>query len=160
MTPTPPSGEPFELHSGHNHAAVAAVGGGLRTYPVGGADLLDGYAAGAMADGARGQTLAPWPNRVRDGKWSWQGQDLQLHLTEPAAHNAIHGLVRWVPWSATARSADQVTLEVTSYPQPGSPWPLPIEHRYSLADDGLTVTAPSPTSAPLRRRSPMAATPT
>src|SRR4051795_10072794 len=120
----PPSGEQHEISAGDHRAVVVAVGGGVRSYTVAGRDVLDGYAAERMADGARGQTLAPWPNRVRDGKWSWQGQDLQLHLTEPGQHNAIHGLVRWVPWTATARSAEQVTLEVTSYPQPGYPWPL------------------------------------
>ena len=40
-----------------------------------------------------------WPNRVRDGRYRFDGQDLQLGLTEAAKGNAIHGLVRWVGWA-------------------------------------------------------------
>ena len=63
------------------------------------APVLDGYDADAMCDGARCQTLVPWPNRVQDGTWTWEGRARQLALTEPEQHNAIHGLVRWLPWS-------------------------------------------------------------
>jgi aldose 1-epimerase len=137
----PPSGEQYEISAGTHRAVVVAVGGGLRSYTVDGQDVLDGYAVERMADGARGQTLAPWPNRVKDGKWTWQGSEQQLALTEPAQHNAIHGLVRWEPWSLVDRSAAEVTLEVTTYPQPGYPWPLRYRNTISVdATDGVTVT--------------------
>ncbi len=41
-----------------------------------------------------GIVLVPWPNRVEDGRWTLDGQPQQLDLTEPARHNAIHGLLR------------------------------------------------------------------
>lgn len=134
-----PSGEQIELRHGDQTAVVVTVGGGIRSYRDGGGDLLDGYDAGAMADGARGQTLIPWPNRVRDGKWEWQGKKLQLALTEPEQHNAIHGLARWLGWSVADRSANSVTVRCATWPQPGYPWPLEISVRYQLGDDGLTV---------------------
>ena len=52
-----------------------------------------------MASGGRGQLLVPWPNRIRDGAYSFGGRSLQLPLTEPSRHNASHGLVRWVAWT-------------------------------------------------------------
>ena len=137
----PPSGEQHEISAGDHRAVVVAVGGGVRSYTVGGRDVVDGYAAERMADGARGQTLAPWPNRVKDGVWSWRGEKQQLALTEPAQHNAIHGLVRWLGWSLVDRSDSEVTLAVTSYPQPGYQWPVRVQITYALdAADGLTVT--------------------
>ncbi|HET7529760.1 MAG TPA: aldose 1-epimerase family protein [Mycobacteriales bacterium] len=140
--PVPPSGEQHEISAGAHHAVVVAVGGGLRTYTYEGRDILDGYGVDVMADGARGQTLAPWPNRVKDGTWTWQGRQQQLALTEPAQHNAIHGLVRWLGWSLVERSEAEVTLEATSYPQTGYPWPVRVRNTYRLAEtDGLTVTA-------------------
>ncbi len=45
-----------------------------------------------------GQVLAPWPNRIRDGRYTFGGEVHQLALTEPARHNAIHGLVNWERW--------------------------------------------------------------
>ena len=134
-----PSGEQLEIAYDDQRAIVVTVGGGLRTYDVGGGPVLDGYAEDAMADGARGQTLVPWPNRVKDGVWTWQGDKQQLALTEPEQHNAIHGLVRWMPWHVLEHTATSVSVGCASYPQPGYPWPIDVRVTYSLADDGLTV---------------------
>ena len=38
-----PSGRQIELVAGDQRAVVVEVGGGLRTYSVGGAELVDGY---------------------------------------------------------------------------------------------------------------------
>lgn len=141
MTPAsvPPSGDQHQISFGDQHAVVVCVGGGLRSYDVGGAPVLDGYAVDAMADGARAQTLVPWPNRVQDGVWTWQGEQLQLAITEPEQHNAIHGLVRWAPWRLVEQSAATVSVACTSYPQPGYPWPLRVRNDFALDDGGLTV---------------------
>ena len=137
----PPSGEQHEISAGGHRAVVVSVGGGLRSYAVDGRAVVDGYDADRMADGARGQTLAPWPNRVKDGVWTWKGEKQQLSLTEPAQHNAIHGLVRWLGWALVDRSDSEVTLAVTSYPQPGFPWPVRVGITYALDESsGLTVT--------------------
>ena len=44
--------------------------------------------------GGAGQHLMPWPNRIRDGRYRFDGADMQLSLSEPDRHNAMHGLVR------------------------------------------------------------------
>ena len=137
--PLPPSGDQHEISFGDQRAVVVSVGGGLRTYDVGDRAVLDGYALDRPADGARAQTLVPWPNRVQDGRWRWEGADLQLALTEPEQHNAIHGLVRWMPWHVVDQFAAGVTLACTSYPQPGYPWPLRVSNEFRLGEDGLTV---------------------
>lgn len=135
----PPSGQQIRLQHGEQSAVVVTVGAGIRSYRVAGRDVVDGYDETAMADGARGQTLIPWPNRVKDGQWSWQGKQLQLALSEPEQHNAIHGLVRWLGWSIAERRADHVTLACTSWSQQGYPWSLDVSVGYSLNDSGLVV---------------------
>jgi aldose 1-epimerase len=134
-----PSGAQFEIRYGEQRAVVVAVGGGIRTYSVGDGAVLDGYDVDSACDGARGHTLVPWPNRVKDGRWSWRGADQQLALTEPEQHNAIHGLVRWVPWSALDHGESSVTVACTSYPQPGYPWTIDVRNTWSLHEDGLSV---------------------
>jgi aldose 1-epimerase len=134
-----PSGEQFEIRHGDQRAVVVEVGGGLRTYSVGDHAVLDGYDIAAPCDGARCQTLVPWPNRVQDGKWTWRGVDQQLALTEPEQHNAIHGLVRWMPWTVVQRSESAITVACTSHPQPGYPWTIEVGNSWSLGDDGLAV---------------------
>lgn len=137
--PLPPSGQQFEIACGGQRATVVEVGGALREYTVGGRPVLDGYPVGEMCNGARGQTLIPWPNRLRDGRYSWQGEPLQLPLTEPPKGNAIHGLVRWAAWSAPDRGDDHVRMTHTLHPQPGYPFALALAIDYRLDAAGLTV---------------------
>src|SRR5579884_2991955 len=94
----PPSGTQHLLRCGAQQVTVVAVGGGIRAYVDGEHEVLDGYPEHAMADGGRGQLLVPWPNRVRDGRYTWQGSSMQLSLTEPDKRHAIHGLARWMTW--------------------------------------------------------------
>jgi aldose 1-epimerase len=137
--PVNPSGSQFELRCGDQRAVVVEVGGALRSYVAAGHELLDGYRAQERCTAARGQSLIPWPNRLRDGRYSFEGEEHQLPLTEPAKHNAIHGLVRWANWSAASRAEDRVTMAYLLHPQSGWPFALSLEIEYRLADNGLTV---------------------
>jgi aldose 1-epimerase len=139
MGSTHPSGEQHEISHGGQRAVVTQVGASLRSYHVGDRAVIDGYDVDAMADGARGQVLAPWPNRVRDGVWQWNGDKQQLALTEPEKHNAIHGLARWLGWQVADRDTSSVRLRVTTWPQPGYPWPIEVTTVHALDDAGLSV---------------------
>lgn len=148
--PTSPTGAQYELRRGGQYAVVTEVGATLRRYDVDGRQVVDGFGPDERPDGGRGQVLAPWPNRVRDGRYSFAGQEHQLALSEVAKHNAIHGLVRWAGWTETGRSTDAVTLTTTVWPQPGYPFLVRLDAAYALTDDGLavTVTAHNDGSAP------------
>jgi len=135
----PPTGEQFEISHGIHHAVVVEVGGGLRRYAVDGRDVLDGYAVDEEASSGRGQVLAPWPNRIEDGSYEFDGHSQQLPLTEPERSNAIHGLVRWCAWTLGARDADRVVMEHVIHPQPGYPFTVSLRVEYALSDTGLSV---------------------
>ena len=124
-----PFGRQVELAYADQRAVVVEVGGGLRDYRVGSRALLDGYGPDERCTGARGQTLIPWPNRIRDGRYEFAGQTLQLPLTEPQAGNAIHGLTRWVAWTVLEHSAARAVLGHRLYPQPGLPVPAGLPGR-------------------------------
>ena len=136
-----PSGEQIEIRTGDQRAVVVEVGAGLRSYAVGDREVLDGYGADEMASAGRGQVLMPWPNRIADGAYEFAGGRHQLALTEPEAGNAIHGLVRWVSWSAADRDGESVVLEHTLHPQPGYPFSLALRIEYALSEEGLRVTS-------------------
>lgn len=139
MTPTA-SGAQWRIRHGAQTAVVVELGGALRLYEAGGRPVLDGFAAHEPITGGRGQLLAPWPNRVADGRYRFHGEDLQLPLTEPENDNAIHGLLRWVPWRLLARSEDAVTVGTTLFPQPGYPHRLDVAAAYRLGPAGLETT--------------------
>jgi len=135
----PPSGAQFPIAWGDQEATVVEVGGGLRTYTAAGEPVLEGYEVDEMASGGRGQLVLPWPNRVGDGRYTFQGAELQLALTEPSRHNASHGLVRWTNWTAAAHEPDRVIMELTLHPQPGYPFTLGLSVEYRLDVAGLSV---------------------
>jgi aldose 1-epimerase len=134
-----PSGEQFEIAHGDQRACAVEVGAGLRTYTVGRREVLDGYDVLSMCRSGRGQLLAPWPNRITGGTYTFDGQELQLPLTEAAAGNAIHGLVRFMSWRAVEREDDRVRLELLLRPQPGYPFALLLHNEVRLDDGGLEV---------------------
>jgi aldose 1-epimerase len=133
-------GSEIELRLDHQVVTIVEVGGGLRAYAAHGRPVLDGYDPGVLCSGSRGQVLAPWPNRLRDGMYTFAEQNNQLALTEPARHNAIHGLVQWVSWTVTDRDDGRATLSYLLRPQPGWPFTLQLETTYRLSSDGLRVT--------------------
>ncbi|NIL55936.1 aldose 1-epimerase family protein [Salinispora arenicola] len=132
-----PSGAQWTIAAAGHEAVVVEVGGGLRTYRVEGVDQLDGYASDELCPDSAGQVLAPWPNRIRDGRYHFGGRDLQLSISDPAHDAAFHGLVNWVPWRLLERSTDAVTLGYELAPTPGYPWSLRLRSRWCVGADGL-----------------------
>jgi aldose 1-epimerase len=134
-----PSGRQFQIELGDQRVVVVEVGGGLRSYSVGGVDVLDGYAADGMCTSGRGQVLIPWPNRIEDGRYDFDGASHSLPLNEVPNRNAIHGLVRWAAWTAAEHEPHRVLVAHVVHPQPGYPFSLSLSIDYSLTDAGLTV---------------------
>jgi aldose 1-epimerase len=139
-----PTGEQFELTlegSGRRaRAIITEVAAGLRVLEVDGVEIVDAHPVETVPPYGAGIVLAPWPNRIRDGRWSLDGEPQQLDITEPEKDNAIHGLLRTRPYRVAQRAAHAMTLEATVYPQHGYPFLVDTSVRYELLPGGLTVT--------------------
>jgi len=131
------SGTQWSIEADGAHAVVVEVGGMLRAYSTGDVQVLDGFDTDELSPASAGQILAPWPNRIRDGRYTFEGQAYQLSLTEPDRHNAIHGLANWARWSLAEKSADAVTLQFELPAQIGYPWWLTLRTRWQVSADGL-----------------------
>jgi aldose 1-epimerase len=144
VTPAPnsvlPSGEQIDIRRDGHHAVIVEVSGGLRSYDVGGRSLVDGYAADEMCTGARGQLLVPWPNRLRDGRYDFDGETYQVPLSEPERLNAIHGFLRWEHWHVVHRADDRVVMDHTLHPRAGYPFTLHVAAEYRLDAGGLVCS--------------------
>jgi aldose 1-epimerase len=134
-----PSGKQFPLEHGDQRAVVVEVGGGLRSFSVGERELIDGYGIDERCTGARGLPLVPWPNRIADGVYSFDGVEYQLPLTEPDQKNAIHGLLRWRNWECREHSPNHVVVGTVLRPMMGYPFTLDVRVAYTLDDQGLSV---------------------
>lgn len=141
MSGTPPSGRQYRIMAGDHEAVVTQVGAGLRECTLDGRPVLDGYAEGERAPDGRGQVLAPFPNRIADGRYTFGGRTCQVAMDEPERGNAIHGMVRWLDWTEVSFTEHDVVLACVLRPQPGYAWELSLQVGYHLSADGLTVAS-------------------
>lgn len=149
---TPISGTHFGLSAGDYHATIASVGATLRTLEHKGRPLVVPFEADEVRPAFRGATLAPWPNRVVDGTYTFAGTEQQLPLTEPNRGHALHGLAAWLDFAAVDRSGSSATFAATIEAQAGYPHRVEVSVTFSLDEGGLhtavTATNTGPTAAP------------
>ncbi len=150
MARTPASGIQHSIRAGDYEAVVAGVGASLRSLTFGGRDLVVPFEADEVRPAFRGATLAPWPNRVVDGRYVFGGVEHELALTEPKRGHALHGLAAWLDFTVADKGPSHVTLVAVVEPQAGYPWRVTVETTYSLRAEGLTqtVTATNESAAP------------
>ena len=134
------TGQQTTLTHGDQRATIAALGAALREYTVAGRDVVLPFDADELPAAYHGMVLAPWPNRLRDGQYTFEDVDLQVPVSEPARGTALHGLVCWVEWRVASVSETAVTLTLDLASSPGYPFRLALATTYELGEDGLTIT--------------------
>ena len=92
MSVIAPSGEQIEIEHGDQRAVVTGVGAGLRAYSVGGRDVVNGYGVDEMATAGRGQVLIPWPNRLQDGQYEFEGRGISSRSPSPSTQTRFTAL--------------------------------------------------------------------
>lgn len=135
-----PSGAQHTIGHGQEEVVVTEIGATLRSYNVAGTPVIDGFAVDEMCPSARGQVLAPWPNRLGDGAYEFAGRRGRVPLDEPSRGNAIHGLMRFLPWAVVSHAQNVLTMACTLNPSPAYPWRIEVEIEYRLGREGLVVT--------------------
>ncbi|MBV9125944.1 MAG: aldose 1-epimerase [Planctomycetes bacterium] len=81
--------------------------------------------------------LFPFPNRIRDGRFSWEGKTYQLPLNDSSKKNAIHGFACRHPWRVVDQGAEAESGWLTgefwaSKDAPESLALWPADHRIRL----------------------------
>jgi len=127
----------WPLVHGEQRAVVNARGGALRSYRVGSAQVIDGWADQELPPAFNGAVLAPWPNRIRDGRWQIAGTEQQLPINEVDRQTALHGLVMWADWQLIRHRAASISLGCRVAAQPGYPFELQLGVSWTLTDEGL-----------------------
>ncbi len=57
--------------------------------------------------------LFPFPNRIRDGRFAWEGKEYRLPTNDPSGKNAIHGFACRRPWRVVDQGADASSAWLT-----------------------------------------------
>jgi aldose 1-epimerase len=139
----PPSGQQYRLTFGEQVATVVEVGAAVREFRVGDRDVFQSYPESAFSAGFHGAVLLPWPNRLADGRYSFDGEPYQVAISEPSRMTALHGLAAWRAWSLVEQEADRVALRLSLFPSPGYPFFVDTTVDYRLGSDGLLITTTS-----------------
>jgi aldose 1-epimerase len=94
--------------------------------------------------------LFPFPNRIRDGRFTWAGRTYQLPLNDSAGKNANHGFACRRPWRVVDQGADETAAWLTGEfwgsrdaADARALWPADYQLRltYRLTADRLRLTA-------------------
>jgi aldose 1-epimerase len=147
MTTITPDTE-ITLAFGDQRAVVSPWGASLRRYVFVSegreTDIVWGYSGGAQKKGGQGDVLIPFPGRIADGRYAFDGQVFQLERNDKEGPNAIHGFVRTVPWIVGNVSANRVRFEIMlsaeQYERKGYPFSLLVHVAYGLNEQGLSCS--------------------
>jgi aldose 1-epimerase len=138
------SGREYLIKSGDYSAVVTARAAALRKLTYRGRDLVVPSPEGGPIPDYRGIIAAPWPNRIADGRYTFDGAEYQVPVNEPERGCALHGLAFPREWSLVSVDSDSVALALDLSPQSGYPFAVRLEATYTLdggasaAQGGLT----------------------
>ncbi|MGB0523264.1 MAG: aldose 1-epimerase [Flammeovirgaceae bacterium] len=89
-----------------------------------------------------GARLAPFPNRIADGKYSFEGIDYQLPINFPHGGHAIHGFVAGMDYEVLESTWNQVSL-LADYLGEKNAYPFLFRSKVSFILEGNRLTCVS-----------------
>ncbi|MGQ3383050.1 aldose 1-epimerase family protein [Glutamicibacter sp. TV12E] len=122
-------------------AQLASVGATLVSLEHQGRPLVRAFDPQQPRPVFSGAILAPWPNRVTDGRYTWESAQLQLPITEPDRGHALHGLVVDTGFTLAQHGHDSAEFRTTITPSEGYPFEVELVIDYRLEPQGLRTTA-------------------
>lgn len=128
----------IELFAGDYRATIGVLGAAPRSLTWRGRNLVQPFAEGQPPLSA-GIVLAPWPNRVADGRFRFGGRSHELAITESERNTALHGLVGSRAWEVERQTSTTVVLGTTVSASPGWPWPLSLKATWTVSDESHPI---------------------
>jgi aldose 1-epimerase len=86
-----------------------------------------------------GKILAPWPNRIKDGKYSFNKKDYQLPINEVSKNNSLHGLVANYQWEVLFQSESKVVLQYLLNQPDIYPGKFQLQVSYEIIEQGVEI---------------------
>jgi len=130
----------INIESGSYSAQIRRMGAGLNFLRYRGRDLVDPFIPATKPENYRGDILAPWPNRIEDGEYKVDGDLFVIPINEPDRGTALHGLVNCFEWDVIDKSDSFVLLKGILRSSTSYPTDLEFLAKYSLSDQGLSLT--------------------
>lgn len=93
---------------------------------------------------SKGIKMLPFPNRVKDGKYSFEGNDYQFVINKPNENNAIHGLLSKALFDVAFIDCNDYRAFTTlryeyNHQYSSYPFSFLVEISYILSGDGVQI---------------------
>lgn len=136
----PRSGQQYTINHGDYTAVVTELGATLRKLTYRGKDIIASWDPDRPVPCSNGQLLVPYPNRIANGVYTFEGKTYELPIDEHERHNAIHGYGYRTFWKLEHLEEDEVSLTWRTGDMKGYPFDLTVRATFTLSDDGLNLT--------------------
>lgn len=128
------------LTRGNLRLVVSPYGASLRGLSRRDTPIITSYSGAQNKLGGQGDVLIPFPGRVREGRYTFEGQTYQMVKNDKETPNAIHGFLRTVIWDQDNVTENSATFSTAfdADAHPGYPFPLRAEVTYTVTETGMT----------------------
>ena len=140
---TPRTGNQYSIHHGDYSAVICELGAKIRRFDFNGKEIFCPFGVNDLTPTCNGYVLAPWPNRIENGEYDFNGKHYCAPVNEyhPAPrNNANHGYAYHYMWKLESLTDSAVTLSLRFPNLDGYPFDVTVTVTYELGENGMTVT--------------------
>ncbi|MCI1984243.1 MAG: aldose 1-epimerase family protein [Bifidobacteriaceae bacterium] len=134
----PRTGNQYSISFGDYSAVVTELGATLRALRWKGKNLLATFDANETVPCCNGYVLVPYPNRVEDGTYTFNGATYHMPIDEPDRMTSLHGFGYRYFWTLENLTESSVTLSWRAPAIPSYPFDITVYAHYELSDAGLS----------------------
>ena len=129
-----------QTENGQLVAEITRVGAALRYLALDGVELVESGDFDSLSPFCEGVIMAPWPNRIDGGKWTYEGRTLELPINLHDQQNANHGLLMDHHYEVLAQTESSVTLGALIHARLGYPFNVQTSVSFELVDGGVRIS--------------------
>lgn len=129
----------IQLSSGELSVTLSNVGAALIQLRYRGESYCPERPESDLVKTYHGSVIAPWANRIADGRYTFEKTEYQLEVNERNLNTSLHGLSAGVEWDLIEVTPTNCTFALSVHPRNGYPWMLDLRAEYSLEKDGLNL---------------------
>lgn len=134
------AGQEYTLVAGDYTAVITEQGAALEKLEWQDKEIIVPFNPNEPVAACRGQILIPYPNRIEDGDYEFEGKAYSFPIDEHERHNSIHGLGYRYPWKLESLNTTEAVLSWRTPNLAGYPFDVIVTVTYTLdVKEGLSM---------------------
>lgn len=136
----PRTGNQYTIRHNDYEATITQLGATLRRFTWRNTDIVVPLGADDLISCCHGQILIPFPNRVADATYQFEGVTYTLPIDEHERKTALHGYGYRAYWELLSCTTNQVSLVWRAPNMNGYPFDIVTVATWQLDDQGIHLT--------------------